>query len=425
MQYMYCFEGDECACQNLSSLTLERTHISGSVREGTERHLKKHGSDVDYMFQLGPMAVLGETEPPPPAAALLVRQEPAESPGFVWLRHLPQPGCGHQTPRLFSSRRVQHLMQRFQASTRVYAPDVAVRYKSSIDFSEKAAVPLQLGDTAVDLVACVVCPSWRSAEYESRRRPSGWPGTQLVTRLCGTPVFLVTAKLPGSGHNEGTWRLSFSRQESALIRSMTKVQRTCLTMLKHCTDVQSYLLKTALMWQCEARDRDAWTWPRMLESMVAVLDFILEAIRARRLPCYFCVEIDLFSGRSSLHLDQLCRDVERARRQLEPVAAAITVTLLRSERRLLLRPLLGCCCHRTADRLLERHGVPDPPPAVQLRSGLVDVRQLQWSDRFLETFRRETLPARCRRPGWFAEHGLDSDSSSDEQEPGDGWLAGW
>ena len=262
MQYLYCFEKGECACQSLGSLTLEKTHISGSVREGTEKHLKRHGSDVDFMFQLGPVSVLGETEPTPAAVtprALLLRQESAGSPGFVWLRHLPQPGCDHRRTRLFSSRRVQHFMQRFQESAQVYAPGVVVPYKSSIDFSEKAAVPLQLADVSVDLVVCVVCPSWPSAEYASRHRPSGWPGAELVARLCGAPIFLVTAKLPGQVANEGTWRLSFSRQESALIRSMTKVQRTSLTMLKHCTDVQSYLLKTAVMWQCEARHRDLWT----------------------------------------------------------------------------------------------------------------------------------------------------------------------
>ena len=230
-----------------------------------------------------------------------------------------------------------------------------------------------------------------------------------------------------------------------MIGAMTKPQRICLVLLKHCAAVtqsalHSYHLKTALMWVCETRPLALWTWEDMLESMEAVLDFLQECIERLVLPCYFCPDINLWHKekpgeklhtRGRKHLDWYA--VVKLRLLVPRAIQLLLAGLLSSSQAPLMRHLLGlpldaqqflwCCWKRSVDdpappsaatSLLSR-GVIRPSDSAENTLYPHAVEGRLWSERFLDTFRWEKLPARCKEPAWFAEHGLDTDSEGEEE----------
>ncbi|KAF0308380.1 hypothetical protein FJT64_020390 [Amphibalanus amphitrite] len=266
-------------------------------------------------------------------------------------------------------------------------------------------------------------PERVSDEFVNRERPSGQPSKDLVKKLSEMPIYLVEKDC-------FKFRKSFSRLESKVIRSMTKPQRICLVLLKHCAAVTgsrlcSYELKTAMMWVCERRAPEFWTWDGMLESMMAVLDFLLECAEQGALPCYFAPEIDLWSHKG---FGKRFR-VLRLRVLLPRAIQLLLAGLLSSSQAPLMRHLLNlpldaqqmlwCCWKRRVD---------DPYPTDPKDQGKINPRNLccrlypaavegrLWSERFLDTFRWESLPLRCREPDWFAEHGWDTDSEGEEED---------
>ncbi|KAF0308942.1 hypothetical protein FJT64_019889 [Amphibalanus amphitrite] len=280
-------------------------------------------------------------------------------------------------------------------------------------------------------------PGRVSDEFVNRERPSGQPSKALVKKLSEMPIYLVGKRKE--------FRMSFSRLESEVIRSMTKPQRICLVLLKHCAVVVgasrygsileplcSYELKTAMMWVCERRAPELWTWDGMLESMTAVFDFLLECAEQGALPCYFAPETNLWKEKfrrmeeMSVIFDKGLA-VLRLRVLLPRAIQLLLAGLLSSSQAPLMRHLLNlpldaqqmlwCCWKRRVD---------DPYPRSPYNGGKIDpsdlccelypaaVKGRLWSERFLNTFRWESLPARCREPDWFAEHGWDTDSEGEE-----------
>ena len=324
-----------CACADLSRLKVEGMYASGSVPEGNDVHLQQpfSRSDADVMFQLGPVRGLEEPlqghegtasrpeEPlqgPDGPEGVLLTQESAGRPGFVLLRHRRRPDCGHPEPLLFSPSSAVRLLAGFGLEAADGRPDRQSRAGPSVavDF---------YGQYDVDLVACVECPVWPSAEFASRRRPSGWPAPALVDRLCGTAAFLVPVGCPGSATQTDEWRLSFSRHEHTALRDLTPEQRACLTALKYCkallgrsvAAVKSYYLKTALLWLCERHGADWWTGAGAARrTLLAMLQWVEEAARAGRLPVYFWPEVDALGGRRPAERRRLERHTARLRRHL-------------------------------------------------------------------------------------------------------------
>ncbi|KAF0308945.1 hypothetical protein FJT64_019892 [Amphibalanus amphitrite] len=259
-------------------------------------------------------------------------------------------------------------------------------------------------------------------EFVNRERPSGQPSKDLVKKLSEMEIYLV--------EKDDLFRISFSRLESEVIRSMTKPQRICLVLLKHCAAVAgselcSYELKTAMMWVCERRAPELWTWDGMLESMMAVFDFLQECAEQRALPCYFYRRINLWYDKT---FDKGVA-VLRLRVLLPRAIQLLLAGLLSSSQAPLMRHLLNlpldaqqmlwCCWKRRVNDPYLTHpynkGKIDPESfCCLLYPAAVEGRL--WSERFLDTFRWESLPARCREPDWFAEHGWDTDSEGEGEE---------
>ncbi|KAF0307345.1 hypothetical protein FJT64_021277 [Amphibalanus amphitrite] len=288
---------------------------------------------------------------------------------------------------------------------------------------EKASMEAVFGEDSIDIVLCLQYPENVSDEFVNRERPSGQPSKALVEKLRTMPIFLV-------GKGRLTFRKSFSVLESKVIRSMTKPQRICLTLLKHCaavtkSDLCSYELKTAMMWLCERRAPELWTWDGMLESMMAVMDFLMQCAQRNSLPCYFDPDIELWEIQLNVYTMRGF-DVVKLRALLPRAIQLLLAGLLSSSQAPLMRHLLNlpldaqqmlwCCWKRRVDD-------PFPGrPESRWRSSPDDlacgpypqaVEGRLWSEGFLDTFRWESLPARCREPDWFAEHGWDTDSDEE------------
>ncbi|KAF0298407.1 Cyclic GMP-AMP synthase [Amphibalanus amphitrite] len=450
---MTCSPADGCSDQGPGALHLERSYLSGSSREGTEVHIHEvreisdlsleealytknreeksyteQSSDIDIMFELAPVSVYSEEDPPPAHAppGVVVVQESAGRPGYVLLRHHHSRSCRRPNRNFLSGYTVRKRMELFGNALQDAAKRLGIRV-TNFEVGGGPASCIAVDDennSRIDLVPCVPCRCWPSEQYRRRRRPSGYPDAALVASLCAAPAFLVVA---GSQRlDKDAWRLSFSRHETILLRSLSHEQRICLTLLKHCNVMlghrfSSYHLKTALMWVCEQRPRELWTWDRMHESMTAVVDYLLEKVSRSDLQCYFWPEISLMAGYG---MDVQRDDVLNLKHGMALAARYMLACLLDSSAGDLFQKLLG---HHMNGEKFYRHYYRDT-----LRQGLNGFSMLSsssrpgidaslWSDNFLRVFQWENLPNRCRKSSWFAEHGLGTDSSEEGQQPEDGW----
>ncbi|KAF0307349.1 hypothetical protein FJT64_021280 [Amphibalanus amphitrite] len=295
----------------------------------------------------------------------------------------------------------------------------------------KASMEAVIGEDSIDIVLCLQYPEKVRDEFVNRERPSGQPSKDLVKKLSEMPIYLVGKSVPHPFIQKEGFRKSFSVLESKVIRSMTKPQRICLTLLKHCaavteSDLCSYDLKTAMMWLCERRAPELWTWDGMLESMMAVMDFLMQCAQRNSLPCYFDPGIELWQFELTSVSTMKGFEVLKLRALLPRAIQLLLAGLLSSSQAPLMRHLLNlpldaqqmlwCCWKRRVD---------DPFPGRpesgwrsspdDLACGLYPqaVEGRLWSEGFLDTFRWESLPARCREPDWFAEHGWDTDSDEE------------
>ena len=256
---------------------------------------------------------------------IVLTMERTDQPGFFLLRHRRRSSCRHRQRLPLSARRVVGLMDTLRQAVTRKSPSYSGPAVSAtvLDFSQNAR--------DVDLVACVRCPAWPSADFASRPRPSGSPDAALVARLCRTAAFLVPVGFRGSATETLQWRLSFSRHEYIVLRHMTIDQRMCFTALKYCRAVvgeaakplKSYYLKTALLWLAESRPADQWTPETMHDSLLLMLRYLDVCLRRGYLPCYFWPEVNLLAGRSAAELTELAAAVTELRRRLLPAVLAL------------------------------------------------------------------------------------------------------
>ena len=355
----------ECACADLGGLDVHKIHLSGSARERSDvRIFADEASDIDLMFQLGPVSFDGPGEQPTLATehaeavgsdgaiqqGLKLTLERTARPGFVLLRHRRLESCRHPAPLPLDASLVIKLMDAFRLQMTKQPAS-----QSGPSVSSTCQQVLGLGEsqvwTSIDLVASVLCPVWPHEEFASRQRPSGFPAAQLVEKLCNTPAFLVPVGFRGSPTEKLEWRLSFSRHEYVVYRSMTEKQRLCLTTLKHCRaavgeaakPLKSYYMKTALLWLAESRPADQWTLETMHESLLLILRYVDVCLRRGYMPCYFWPEVNLLASKSDAERSELAAAVTELRRRLLPAALALMADWLGQPAATLAQTLLADC----------------------------------------------------------------------------------
>ncbi|KAF0308247.1 Protein mab-21 [Amphibalanus amphitrite] len=357
-----------CACASLDDIKVEHIYLSGSVREGTHvRVWSEVGSDVDAMFHLDCTTVLDTPSEEGKAAAgrqaspgsCELRVETTSNLGYVRLKHPRRESCHHQEELTFGADYAVSLLDGYRA--RLDATGESRR--------EGPALNTQVSDfiqhtKSTDLVPCLTATGvWPGAAFVSRARRSGQPSPELVLQLSQLPIFLVPVGFPGSPTQRDEWRVSFSKHEYILLRSMLESQRACLTLLKTCKAIlglhglKSYHLKTALMWLCETRPRSLWSREGTQQSVMEIIKYLEDAIRRRSMPCYFWPDMNILATRSDAELSEISDDMHQLKVHLLSCSLAVVTHWLHGEvplvaERLLFSPVPMSHTERMAESLL-------------------------------------------------------------------------
>ena len=355
------------ACSSLGQLRILSMELSGSQAEGlgdlsAEHRLPTALSDHDYMCELGPVHWAGAEGSGGSTDTARLSVVATQNPGFVRLLQERQPGCRHSHPEEFSADSVRRwmcdLMRVCLEPEDVEQLNITGPASSFTTAGLDHCLPRDK-----DMVPCLLAPSWPAAEFLERSHRCGWPPPDVVESIRKFGTHLVPVGCPGSDSALSEWRLSFSRAEIVVVWLLSQQQRHAVMVLKACRTalgspgkaVKSYFLKTSLLWLVQRGS--AGQWSSIRRGAIAILDFLEEAIGARRLPCFFWADINLLKFTTSNELSAMQR----------------TVGLLRQ---CLSRQLMRSCAGTIpspVDHLLEENNRGQPLPERQLR-----IRLARW-----------------------------------------------
>ncbi|XP_052800454.1 uncharacterized protein LOC128231527 isoform X3 [Mya arenaria] len=174
--------------------------------------------------------------------------------------------------------------------------------------------------SSADLVPAFQLGDWPRPAVEWKTRKRQWPSEETVQKVveCGChivskrPLFL---NLNGDPTNEDNspesdktntfFRLSFSRCELLLAKSLTETQKCCWRILKAYQKaflgtepkvLASYHWKNVVFWVSEETDPSFWTEDNVLCGVCKALDFMIKCLRERFIPVYFVRNENLIAG---------------------------------------------------------------------------------------------------------------------------------
>lgn len=167
-----------------------------------------------------------------------------------------------------------------------------------------------------DYVPCIRCVKWTTlAEgWAGRKRPVDWPKQGLILEIVneGCHVVPISHYQSGDSLRQTEWRLSFSSAEKKLVDSLTIEQRQSYIVAKFVMKqviqemkdnfqelsvekaLSSYHLKTIFLWKCE--EKPAEEWNNLLESVVDLLNALVDHLQKRNIPQYFIPENNLIDN---------------------------------------------------------------------------------------------------------------------------------
>jgi len=173
-----------------------------------------------------------------------------------------------------------------------------------------------------DFTFAIKCPQWPDEMSNWVYRPNKlWPDPSNVTRIASYGCHFVPKSQPDD--DEGfTWRVSFSRAEVELSRLMPQTARMSLIGLKiitkdylsvTCSKINSYQLKSLLLYALEETDPQFWRQETNLEQCFHLLfEKLLHAVTNRYCPHFWIPQMNLFENLTS-------RDVRKVTKQLRKV----------------------------------------------------------------------------------------------------------
>ena len=345
----------ECGrCSPFGRLRVLNTVQSGSLPEGLsglpDGPRLKAASDSDTMFELGPVhwirAGLAQSEPAPalgdgprtgasfhpespvespavtaPSASRLMIEK-TDNPGFMRVLQERRDGCAHEEPLPFRSDSVRRLMDTFfrlaspELQQNMAGPSVAGTIPPSYE-SGLAQV------TEYDRVACLYVPGWwPSDEFFDRPRRNDWPPKATRDEVKQFGVHLVPTGARGSPTEDSEWRISFSRPEMVTTSHLTDTQAGSLIIFKTGKNVigqegkavKSYFAKTALFWLCQ--DLPANAWACAVQGAEKIIGFLENAVKARRLPAFFCADINLLRFMSRNERESMLKTLDSMRKDI-------------------------------------------------------------------------------------------------------------
>ena len=138
-------------------------------------------------------------------------------------------------------------------------------------------------------------------EWIFRRRPSKWPGTDLVASVVRRGCHLVPTAHDQSKTPDTEWRYSFSVAELALARTLTDVQKQCYIIMKMLykqllgrdSRLKSYHLKTVFFRCCEVIPINQWKTDNLSNCILLILENLLVCLTRHNIEHYFIRENNL------------------------------------------------------------------------------------------------------------------------------------
>ena len=129
-----------------------------------------------------------------------------------------------------------------------------------------------------DDVQSIRCLSWPpdASEWVTRRREHGWPDKRTIQQVVDAGCHIVAVAHDECSNDPLQWRISFSKAEVILMKSLTKGQQYVFNLLRFFTKreliqeecrksdqvLNMYIIKTFMMWQCELKSAEWWRYPR-------------------------------------------------------------------------------------------------------------------------------------------------------------------
>ncbi len=160
-----------------------------------------------------------------------------------------------------------------------------------------------------------------AVEWISRKRL--WPRPHVIDDIKGCGFHLV-CKTSQAGDSDVEWRISFSLAELKLSDEMTSEQKTCYTIFKaiyrvafHDSQIlSSYIMKTVFLWCLERIPASQWTYEKVGERVLNLLDDLWHYIAEGRLPHYFMPEINLIEDLQQCEIQAVLNEVIDSRRHI-------------------------------------------------------------------------------------------------------------
>ena len=174
-----------------------------------------------------------------------------------------------------------------------------------------AGLPLRVKISPMDIVFALHSDNWpnQANEWLSRERPHDYLHSSLIGQIKNYGVDLVakssylTVNKTLEYYHSFEWRLSLSVAETLLVKTWTRVQKSCYRTVKTLhTDylssfgVTSYSIKNIMFWLIEESPPEIWTHERLMDCIEIFLSRIGDCCRQHACPHYFVKKNNLFAG---------------------------------------------------------------------------------------------------------------------------------
>ena len=160
-----------------------------------------------------------------------------------------------------------------------------------------------------DIVPAITVEEWPFIADEWQKRFRQWPSMTLVKEIVMKGCHIVPKPSYGQERDEHLdWGWSFSLAEKILASNRTKEMDVSYFILKsifyrYLKPVEhngktlfSYLIKTAMLWQCEEHDEKWWSNESIMSCIFTLLDRLKMSFSNKCLPHYFIRDINLFDN---------------------------------------------------------------------------------------------------------------------------------
>ena len=172
----------------------------------------------------------------------------------------------------------------------------------------KTTFILKIGERyQVDTAIALKCSTWPiiATNWVTRKRESNWPSDTLIKRCVKDGCCFVPKSIEDSTTNT-EWRVSFVEAESTVMKSLTRIQKSCYRIFKAIWRVgfrlpaekyvQSYHIKTIFLWYCEKVKSEQFSKELIVSRIFELLHYLRKCLIEKNCPQYFIPESNLFAS---------------------------------------------------------------------------------------------------------------------------------